>query len=256
MTDAGLADVATTTQAGVDSAPGCGMPMRSNTKAAPAMAPIATPAASLRRCALAHGHDGMRARAHGTIRASASRRKPATALTCHPSSGHVGGSSQRSAAGRGVLGGSRLGAARERTHCAGAGIRTAGATGRRPADESPDFQRAGAITYTRPCPRGVPRTVAGPMAGCLPEPIFMPASAGACSRAGTSHATMPPSTSEYPRLSPCKASAVVGVKPSTSESCSRARRPPIRRGLVGAAISPCRGSPLNQVCEGGSRIGT
>jgi len=25
---------------------------------------------------------------------------------------------------------------------------------------------------------------------------------------------------------------------------------------MGAANSPCRGSPLNQVCEGGSRIGT
>jgi len=114
MTDAGLADVATTALAGVDSAPGCGMPRRSNTKAAPAMAPIATPAASLRRCALAHGHNGMRARAHGTIRASASRRKPATALTRHPSSGHVGGSSQRSAAGRRA--GNRLGTHRERTH--------------------------------------------------------------------------------------------------------------------------------------------
>jgi hypothetical protein len=114
--DACVADAgaAATALAGVDSAPGCGMPRRSNTKAAPAMAPIATPAASLRRCALAHGHNGMRARAHGTIRASASRRKPATALTRHPSSGHVGGSSQRSAAGRRA--GNRLGTHRERTH--------------------------------------------------------------------------------------------------------------------------------------------
>jgi len=146
MTDAGLVDVATIALAGVDPTPGCGMPMRSNTRAAPATAPMATPAASLRRGALAHpGHEGMRACAHGTIRASTSRRKPATALTCHPSSGHVGGSSQRSAAGRSTLGGTRLGTARERIHCAGAGIRTAGATDRRRADEPPDFQRAGAI---------------------------------------------------------------------------------------------------------------
>ncbi|MES1154484.1 MAG: hypothetical protein ABUL45_06140, partial [Rhodanobacter sp.] len=99
MTDAGLADVATTALAGVDPAPGCGTPRRTSTRAAPAMAPMAMPAASLCRCALAHpDHHSMHARAHGTMRAPTTRRKPATALTCHPSSGHVGGSNQRSAA--------------------------------------------------------------------------------------------------------------------------------------------------------------
>ncbi|AGG89517.1 hypothetical protein R2APBS1_2426 [Rhodanobacter denitrificans] len=183
------------------------------------MAPMAMPAASLCRCALAHPeHHSMHARAHGTMRAPTSRRKPATALTCHPSSGHVGGSNQRSAAGRRA--GNRLGTHRERTHCAGAGITTGGATGRR-ADEAPDFQRTGAIRYTRPGFRGMLRTVMGFAAGCLP------------------------STPAYLRLSPCEVSAVVGVEPSTWESCSRARSRPVCR---------CRGSPLNQVCGTSSRI--
>jgi hypothetical protein len=54
-----------------------------------------------------------------------------------------------------------------------------------------------------------------------------------------------PSNPAYPRLPPCKVSAVVGVEPSTRESCSRARSRPVCRR---------RGSPLNQVFGAGSRI--
>ncbi|RCS30958.1 hypothetical protein DEO45_04205 [Rhodanobacter denitrificans] len=87
----------------------------------------------------------MRAHAHGTIRAVTSRRKPAAAVTCQPSSGQVGGNSQRSVAGRGVRGDTRAGTARERTHWAGAGITTSGVAARWRADEPPDLQHAGAI---------------------------------------------------------------------------------------------------------------
>ncbi|HWX67744.1 MAG TPA: hypothetical protein VNZ27_15095 [Rhodanobacter sp.] len=145
---AGLAGMIASVLTGADRAPGCGMLMRSNVRAMPAAALMATPAANLYRYALAHAdHNIIRVRAHGTIRVSTTLRKPATAVTRHPSSGHAGGNSQSRADGDGMLGVNRPGAVRERLHWAGAGIETAWSM--RCAGTSPDFQHAGAIRCTR-----------------------------------------------------------------------------------------------------------
>ncbi|EIL97390.1 hypothetical protein [Rhodanobacter thiooxydans] len=137
---AGVAGAPTTTAADPDPVAGC-VPTRSNTRATPAIALAATS----RRAPAHSGHVEMRARAHGTIRATTSRRKPAAAVTCQPSSGQVGGNSQRSVGGCRVRGDSRAGTTRERAHWAGAGITTSGVAARWRPDEPPDLQHAGAI---------------------------------------------------------------------------------------------------------------
>jgi hypothetical protein len=114
----------------------------------PAMALTAKPAASLYRYVLAQAdHDIIRVRAHGPIRTSTTRRKPAAAVTRHPSSGHIGGNSHSRADGDGMLEIEQPGTIRERFHWAGAGIGTTRSMRR--AAGSPDFHRAGAIRCTR-----------------------------------------------------------------------------------------------------------
>ena len=133
-----VADVAASVLASVDRVSECDIPIRSDRMAAQATALMATPAANLcRRARAQSGHDILRAFAHSAIRLSTTRRKPASAFTCHPSSGHAGGNNQSSANGDGTLGRTRA-----RIRWAGTCAGTARPMRRR-ADVSPDFRRAG-----------------------------------------------------------------------------------------------------------------
>jgi len=107
-------------------------------------------------------------RSQGVIRGLASRRKPAAAVTRHPSSGHAGGNSQPGADGEDTAGLRGLATTRERIHWAGAGIRTVPSM--RSIEALADFQRAGAISCTRADSTRAPRTFTAPPTGGLPMP--------------------------------------------------------------------------------------